>query len=132
MRILLLLILAFLFSACTNTQAPPKPKTMKAFTSDEELKRYIQQLAENRKHLDATDRGTLDTFLLADSPSFFTLPDLQESVTNTQHEGVDEGGIVKVHGSHLVILRRGRLFTVAIGDDKLNPVSTVDTFAPRI
>jgi hypothetical protein len=38
-----------------------------------------------------------------------------ESVTNVQHAGVDEGGIVKLHGDHLVILRRGRLFTVRIG-----------------
>src|SRR2546425_2740742 len=38
-----------------------------------------------------------------------------DQITNVQHAGVDEGGIVKVHGDHLVILRRGRLFTVAIG-----------------
>lgn len=53
-----------------------------------------------------------------------------ESVTNVQHAGVDEGGIVKVHGDHLVILRRGRLFTVEIGDSVLRPVSAVDAF-PR-
>jgi hypothetical protein len=56
----------------------------------------------------------------------------EESVTNTQHAGVDEGGIVKVHGDHLVILRRGRLFTVAIGDGDLRPVSVVDAFGPDI
>jgi len=53
-----------------------------------------------------------------------------ESVTNTQTAGVDEGGIVKVHGDHLVMLRRGRLFTVAIGDRRLTPVSAIDAFAP--
>ena len=52
-------------------------------------------------------------------------------ITNTQHAGVDEGGIVKVHGDHLVILRRGRLFTVRIGDD-MRPVSMVDAFGPGI
>ena len=55
-----------------------------------------------------------------------------ESITNTQHEGVDEGGIVKVHGDHLVILRRGRLYAVAIGDDRLASVSSIDAFAPGI
>lgn len=55
-----------------------------------------------------------------------------ESITNTQHEGVDEGGIVKVHGDHLVILRRGRLYTVAIGDDRLAPVASIDAFAPGV
>jgi hypothetical protein len=55
-----------------------------------------------------------------------------ESITNTQHAGVDEGGIVKVHGKHLVILRRGRIFTVELGDSSLTPVSTIDAFAPEI
>lgn len=59
-----------------------------------------------------------------------------ESVTNTQTAGVDEGGIVKVHGRHLVILRRGRLFTVEIGDTtgegSLRPVAMLDAFGPDI
>lgn len=59
-----------------------------------------------------------------------------ESVTNTQTAGVDEGGIVKVHGRHLVILRRGRLFTVEIGskaqDSTLRPVAMLDAFGPDI
>ena len=40
--------------------------------------------------------------------------------------GFDEGGIVKAHGDHLVILRRGRLFTVRIGGGRLRPVSSVN------
>jgi len=56
----------------------------------------------------------------------------QEAITNTQHAGVDEGGIVKPHGDHLVILRRGRLFTVAIGGDELKPIATADAFGPGI
>ncbi|HYR11955.1 MAG TPA: beta-propeller domain-containing protein, partial [Longimicrobium sp.] len=55
-----------------------------------------------------------------------------ESVTSTQTAGVDEGGIVKVHGDHLVVLRRGRLFTVRIGGDALQPVAAVDAFGPGI
>lgn len=54
------------------------------------------------------------------------------SITNTQTAGVDEGGIVKLHGDHLVILRRGRLFTVAIGGDELKPIAAVDAFGPGI
>jgi hypothetical protein len=55
-----------------------------------------------------------------------------DSVTNVQVAGVDEGGIVKVHGNHLVMLRRGRLFTVAVGDGALQPVSAVDAYAPDV
>ena len=54
----------------------------------------------------------------------------QESVTNTQTVGVDEGGIVKVHGNHLVILRRGRLFTVDVAGRNLQPKAMIDAFAP--
>jgi len=57
---------------------------------------------------------------------------MADSVTNVQHAGVDEGGIVKVHGDHLVILRRGRLFTVAVGADQLQPVSSIDAFGPDV
>ncbi len=49
-----------------------------------------------------------------------------DSITNTQEEGVDEGGIIKVHGDHLVVLRRGRLFTVKVGDDTLEPIDAAD------
>ena len=59
-------------------------------------------------------------------------PPADESVTNVQHVGVDEGGIVKVHGDYLVVLRRGRLFTVRIGGNALEPVSAVDAFGPGI
>jgi hypothetical protein len=131
MKILLLLILAAFLSACTQTA--PQVKTMKAFASETELKRYFQQLAEKRKALKDAGAGTLDSYLSADSaPGLVSVPEPEESVTNTQEKGVDEGGIVKVHGDHLVILRRGRLFTVAIGDEQLDPVSAVDAFAPGI
>jgi hypothetical protein len=55
-----------------------------------------------------------------------------ESVTNVQHAGVDEGGIVKVHGEHLVILRRGRLFTVRVGGNELRPVSAIDAYGKDV
>src|SRR5262245_38133750 len=51
----------------------------------------------------------------AEEPSAGTPP--AESITNVQHAGVDEGGIVKLHGDHLVVLRRGRLFSIEIGKD---------------
>ncbi|MDP2032387.1 MAG: beta-propeller domain-containing protein [Polaromonas sp.] len=55
-----------------------------------------------------------------------------ESITNNQTAGVDEGGIVKVHGKHLVILRRGRLFTVDVDRYQLLPVSSINAYAPDV
>ncbi|AWV05868.1 hypothetical protein C9I47_0142 [Lysobacter maris] len=52
------------------------------------------------------------------------------SITNVQTQGVDEGDIVKASGEHLLILRRGRLFSVRIGNDTLQPVASIDAFAP--
>lgn len=53
-----------------------------------------------------------------------------DAITNVQVAGVDEGGIVKRAGDHLVILRRGRLFTVRVGGDALAPVAAVNAYAP--
>ena len=148
MRILFLLTLAVTASASvlwastlitTETLPPvaitgttPPKKRMKAFGSERELERYFRQVAERAKR--ARQQSDADKDLSA--TGLFTVYDaaspIVESVTNTQHAGVDEGGIVKVHGDHLVILRRGRLFTVAIVDNDLRPVSSIDAFGPGI
>lgn len=52
------------------------------------------------------------------------------SITNTQVLGVDEGDIVKVHGHHLVVLRRGRLFSIDLSNGNRRAVSRVDLVAP--
>ena len=143
MFLLLLLLLASSAISCAPTTItalpvppPPSRKTMKAFKSEQEMRRYFRELAEKQKR---KGRGYEADAAVANSAlgpatgptGLFTIYD-EESITNTQHAGVDEGGIVKVHGKHLVILRRGRLFTVAIDDSSLTPVSTVDAFAPGI
>ncbi len=47
-----------------------------------------------------------------------------------QTVGVDEGSIVKLHGNHLVVLRRGRLFTINIADQSLRPVAWINAYGP--
>lgn len=54
------------------------------------------------------------------------------SITNTQIAGVDEGGIVKVSGDYLVVLRRGRLFSVSTANGGLDPVGMIDTYPPGV
>ena len=113
---------------------PPK-KTMDAFKSEAELVRYFRELAEKqRREQRVTYDALVNTQNAGPAPSVAKAEATKEpeSVTNTQHAGVDEGGIVKVHGDHLVVLRRGRLFTVAIGDGALKPISSVDAFAPDL
>jgi hypothetical protein len=52
------------------------------------------------------------------------------SITNNQHAGVDEGDIVKRVGDVLIVLRRGRLFTISIGGGRLTSLSMADAFGP--
>ena len=52
------------------------------------------------------------------------------SITNNQEAGVDEGDIVKAIGDTLVILRRGRLFTVDTRDGGLRPMDRIDAYPP--
>jgi hypothetical protein len=115
-------------------------RTMRAFRSERELAIYFRELAEKEKRErqrmsvysaispPAAPMAKKSVGLAADSRSAAN----EDSVTNVQEAGVDEGGIVKVHGNCLVVLRRGRLFTVAIGDGALDPISRVDAFAPDI
>ena len=121
--------------ALASTKTTPGKKTMRAFRSEQELATYLKELRQKqrvrRSKLESTaanepaaSPGSVAEFSVAKSAD--------ESVTNVQHAGVDEGGIVKLHGDHLVVLRRGRLFTVKVGDGLLRPVSAVDAFGPEI
>ncbi len=121
-------------------QAAPRKPTLTAFASEDELKTVLKTLApppvEHRKlHVPkpagAMMKSDLQAAAAPAAPAQLgSAAKEAESVTNTQTAGVDEGGIVKVHGKHLVMLRRGRLFTVDIARNRLQPISAVDAFGP--
>ena len=116
--------------------------SIQAFASGAELETFLKELLEAQKR----DRGRVERRAKGESlgtpppspapaaaaPEAAADSKEAESVTNVQHAGVDEGGIVKLHGDYLVVLRRGRLFTVKVGDASLAPVSTVDAFGPDV
>jgi len=54
------------------------------------------------------------------------------SITNNQEVGVDEGDVVKARGDTLVILRRGRLFTVTTAGGRLRLVDTIEAYPPGV
>lgn len=74
-----------------------------------------------------SESTSLDSIVVTGSR--ITAQDLT-SITNVQTSGVDEGDIVKRSGDHLVVLRRGRLFTVRIGADQLQPIASINAWAP--
>ncbi|MCL2874943.1 MAG: beta-propeller domain-containing protein [Betaproteobacteria bacterium] len=135
---------AFLALGNSVAQAA-QPTGLRAFASEKELNAWLQEkknlLEESLRGQDKLnalpngDINMVDAPPLAAAPKAAAMADTgssaqSESVTNNQTEGVDEGGIVKVHKNHLVILRRGRLFTVRVGDNALQPVDMQDAFAP--
>jgi hypothetical protein len=134
-------------SQTAKTPAKVQPKVQPAaparrlqpFASEEQLAAFLKKLAEEQQR---SRRMSASTAVSAPAPMAAAAAPAPAaaaeqagaaaSVTNVQHAGVDEGGIVKMHRNHLVVLRRGRLFTVAIGDNDLRPVSMIDAYAPDI
>jgi len=51
-----------------------------------------------------------------------------DAITNVQTAGVDEGGIVKKQGDLLIVLRRGRLFTIDTSGGGMRPIAATDVF----
>ena len=114
--------------------AEPAEK-LTAFKSTKELARFLDQNRRSRADAYKKDSGGMQEESApspapAAEPSAVAADDDSgsggESITNTQEAGVDEGGIVKTHGDHLVVLRRGRLFTVDVGDRGMRPISALD------
>jgi hypothetical protein len=143
-KITLRVAVAFAFAAAFLTTilasgcaaAAPR-KTLQAFASDREISELFRRWAEQHRRADgrrhsygAASPGVAG---LSSAPAAAKLADQSaESITNVQHAGVDEGGIVKRHGDYLVILRRGRLFTVRVGGGDLAPVSMADAYGSGI
>ena len=129
---LLAVLLAALVPLCAAAAESPAPrKTLKPFASEQELAALFDRwAAEHKRRRDELRSQAAKSMgapaALAAAPAAAEA----DSVTNVQHAGVDEGGIVKVHGDHLVILRRGRLFAVSLTDNK--PTSVVDAFGPTV
>jgi hypothetical protein len=66
------------------------------------------------------------------SPSPVTTAPGNRKITNTQEEDVDEGGIVKAIGDKLVVLRRGRLFTIDTRGGNLRAIDHIDASPPGV
>ncbi len=85
-------------------------KTLRPFRSEQELKTYLKELAEKqrleRQRLVArpAEAPSVANSSIAGLAKGDSTEKSKESITNVQHAGVDEGGIVKLHGRHLVVL----------------------------
>lgn len=129
-----------LLTSCQSADsrpAPPRP-AMRAFASASQLQAFADKLhraeaAEQARH--KLDAPVMYDVAAAPAPASIDVAaaapaEANAQITNGQEKGVDEGGIVKVAGDYLVILRRGRLFTVRHAGGALAAVDHVDAFPP--
>lgn len=161
MRIPLLLAVAALsFALPQGTSAQPgsraasakpaKPSGgLVAFGSDAELREYLRRLKRQESAVQyapvpvmappppppapapASSPGTIVvTGTRVAQPNLSSAAPV--SITNNQEANVDEGDIVKLRGDTLVILRRGRLFTVSLAGGGMRPVDAINAYPPGV
>ena len=114
---------------------PEVDESLVTFGSDSEFDGYVEFLTASQEEKSASDGYTEDYFFGGPddfaSETGLSAPsesEAKESITNVQEVGVDEGDIVKAWGDYLVILRRGRLFTVDTDESRPNPVHVLNVF----
>lgn len=134
--------IAALCTACqpgsTQPAKGPVGGTMEAFSGAGELDAFARKLVKAEQSRPqalemapaAADAGVAAADVAAPSLDKVEYDSSPDQITNVQEQGVDEGGIVKVAGDYLVVLRRGRLFTVRHGGGALEPVDRIDAFPP--
>ncbi len=132
---------ALLLGACLG--AADAASTLKPYRDEAEFTATLQRWRAESERLQLTQRRhSMGSMALNAAPAPAAAPAMAvaqesstaapaaDSITNVQTAGVDEGGIVKRAGDYLVVLRRGRLFTVRVGGDQLQPVARIDAYAP--
>lgn len=110
-----------------------------AFRSDAELREFLQRRRPQRPRYDGAGQADMAN---ASPPPPTAAPSAaptqaesraaggEPSITNNQEQGVDEGGIVKNRGDLLIVLRRGRVFTIDTSGGRMRRVDVIDAFPP--
>ncbi|MBU0976593.1 MAG: beta-propeller domain-containing protein [Patescibacteria group bacterium] len=112
---------------------PKLSDTMTSFQSDAEFDSYMTKVEEDLDSNNGQGPGTGGWGYMEESSDMAINPSspTKESITNVQESGVDEGDIVKAYENYLVILRRGKLFTVNIENadrKELSAVSSINAY----
>jgi len=144
MRLTLLVICLFL-SACASKNwgeyEIPTATNIKQFKDDDELLEFIKTTNEFGEIL-RNSREQIQTFSASGLSSSSALQEIivtatkrteaDDSITNNQEQGVDQGDIVKRLGDYIIVLRQGVLYSAFIGNENtpnLRLISRVDVQA---
>lgn len=125
----------------TVNPSRPRAKHLRHFGSRRELRRFLAKLVHRHRRagygygMGSGDGGTpsaqMSTVTVTGGGGGGGREE-QEVITNLQTAGVDEGSIVKLRDNYLVVLRRGRLFTIDLSNNDLKTVSTINAYGPDI
>ena len=133
-----LLSLTFASSAAAPGQPAAPRHTLIAFHSEAELATYLKKIAKRRVRR-AAEEPMADMAMAPPPPPpapaqpATVAGAVAPSITNNQEAGVDEGDIVKMHGRDtMVILRRGRLFTISLAHGGMRPVDSINAYPPGV
>jgi hypothetical protein len=139
-------------SAKTPIVRSHRAPALSSFRSEKELQAYIGDLRariEKERSRSRAAAGNAEMAADAAAASYDAAPLAMEApsaappspaqpgaaedgITNVQTVGVDEGGIVKKAGDYLVVLRRGRLFSIRANDKGMQAISTVNAYGPDV
>lgn len=140
LAIALLLVAAIVGFGVVNRPAAAQASqraggALASFRSDAELRAFLTERTRRVSRRSGAGAGeesiTVQAAPIAAPPPASPAAD-QAGITNVQEAGVDEGGIVKNYRDMLVILRRGRLFTVSTAGGGLQPIDSIQAFPPGV
>ena len=125
-RVLLSVVMAGALPACATLPKSSDPDgPVPVLEGERQIGRYMARLERETKRRTRTTKQD-GVVVVVTGSRVQAAPE----ITNNQEAGVDEGGIVKVSGDYLVVLRRGRLFSLRVAGDRLEAVSSIDAFPP--
>lgn len=110
-----------------------------SFRSDDELRAFLRARQQVRRRASGMEPEEASDSVASPTPTPMAQAapspvarSTSESITNNQEVGVDEGGIVKNYRDMLVILRRGRVFTVSLAGGAMRPIDAIDASPPGV
>ena len=139
-------------TAAAPAKAAPAAKSLKAFRDERDLQRFLDTIRARAKAERERDQARTMSEMSADAaaapasappppppapqpvaePKAAADGKAEDGITNVQTAGVDEGGIVKKAGDYLVVLRRGRLFSIRATAQGMQSISTVNAYGPDV
>ena len=105
---------------------------LRRFASAREFERFVRSVqeraaaAQKTLNLDASPAVMAPAEPVMNEATAVDAATANPEITNNQTVGVDEGGIVKQIGHHLVVLQDGRLFSVDLGTEAGAPLRLAD------